>query len=443
MIRLLNLRKVISFTYICLCIFGFMFQVNEVSIKYFKYITVSKIEIVRSDIIQTPSLVTCMRYGDILNRSKARTFGHRNYRVGNLDDIVEEESKLTVRQVFSLTPSAEEILAGCYHRIPNSYHMTNSCRIGIDIRVRKFLMQEFMCYIFTLKELTTYQESLANHAAVFPSVVFDIRLTNAVRTADHMFLFLYVVLQSDQDDLPYRSRDFGRKVIRYGENRDVPLYQGFILYSETQTIELLPPPYDTMCNPSGMYRCLHVCLMNNFVKQFNRMPFSEIIYEPLDLQRLTHNDLNNNETDRQAMMVKESCQQKCQHNSCSSSYTISSVDAFTTGPGRKHPISITFEICTPRKPETIVKHFPMYSFLEFVIHICTCVSLWFGVSMLSFNPTNIDWKEWVDRLKNRRKRRERHQQIPAWILVKPTVDRRKNPLAITRISRRVFSPNER
>src|SRR6266702_4011468 len=100
----LSFSKLVSLTIVLLCMVGFIFQIKEVCIEYFNYTTITKTMINIGSTLSVPSLVVCPKIVDILDRFNASVYGILPHRPILLEELKEEYGKLTVGQIFNLTP---------------------------------------------------------------------------------------------------------------------------------------------------------------------------------------------------------------------------------------------------------------------------------------------------------------------------------------------------
>src|SRR5687767_7294439 len=124
--------KLISVFYWFLCGCGCIFHVSKISWQYFSYSTVTKTTINMPQELPTPDLVMCIRFINIINQTKALEY----YNLSITQPISGEEllamyGKLTINQVFNLTPSVDEILDECFIR-SNTFETVDIFRRSVD-----------------------------------------------------------------------------------------------------------------------------------------------------------------------------------------------------------------------------------------------------------------------------------------------------------------------
>ena len=107
MYSLSTLYTLISIT---ICCTGLLVQVYEVSLKYFKFITDTKVSIGIHTHVDTPSMSVCFRKSDIMKHEKLRdVFGIKLKRPILNYDWLEYERNMTIRNFFQYSPDVNEV----------------------------------------------------------------------------------------------------------------------------------------------------------------------------------------------------------------------------------------------------------------------------------------------------------------------------------------------
>src|SRR4029077_15407918 len=119
--------------------------------------------------------------------------------------LMNDQSRLTIRQIFDLTPSPETVIAECRFRAEqfkmNMRHR-KSCESVLNIS--KFYMQEFICYSVYLKNITSYDPWEILHSLQYSYVVFQYTFTAEMNRAAELRIMVYT------DYLPFMSRDYAQ-----------------------------------------------------------------------------------------------------------------------------------------------------------------------------------------------------------------------------------------
>ena len=111
----MTFKRVSSIVFSLICLLGFMFQVHKVSELYFRFITTSKtvFRILEVDHYQT--MMYCPRLMDLLNITHIE-FGRTQNLTLNLEQVENELSNLTVKDILELTPPENNVIKQCVVR---------------------------------------------------------------------------------------------------------------------------------------------------------------------------------------------------------------------------------------------------------------------------------------------------------------------------------------
>ena len=157
--------------------------------------------------------------------------------------------------------------------------------------------------------------------------------------------------------------------------------------------KLLPIPYDTECieyEPMGFKNandCMAKCLTTKSMVAFNKMPFSVILNDTLQndgQKEVSVNDLMNQTVSRTYVEIEHECVNQCNNPDCEFDISMTTVnyDQFEGD-------SIKFEIGVPKEPLFNLRYYAATSLEEFILYSSSIVSIWFGFSIMSFNPFGV------------------------------------------------------
>ena len=381
--------KVISLIVILSCIAGFIIQIKEICIQYFAYSTATKTTLSMPEILPTPSLVYCPRYNDVLDRRNATAYGILPYQPVSVKDIVGEYGKLTIREIFKLSPSTSEVMDHCVHRKGkiNQIEVIDDKKRCYDIfKVRKYFMQEFICYEFTSTKLKTYEPLLYAHSPMFVSTIYRINIDHVFDNCSYMMFIVYVADNDVKNPMPLTSRFYGAEL-------DLPIHKlkkhrSFLFRVTYQiiNIKLMEAPYDTNCvYQNGVDSCARNCLIAKFL-QLQRVPNSEIIDDPMDLKPFDPAQLDDPLVEEQIVAFRNECKSQCRHPYC--------VDEFT----QTYVVEIAKEsddfrswihVSIPQSHTISIESTPQVDLYQFLIYISSCFGIWFGLSFMSLHPSNL------------------------------------------------------
>lgn len=174
----LKLMTVVS---ILTCLVGCWYQSYVLLDEYFKYHTITKVYADINETIPPEALVLCARYLEVFNFEQYNlfegTFVATN--VSDVDSIIQTQRKLRVSDIFEFTPPANDAVENCLIRHPNTYNFEILKKEECDesIEVQKFYLMEYICYSFTLRNLSDdYKYRHITYAVNYPSVMFGFGL---------------------------------------------------------------------------------------------------------------------------------------------------------------------------------------------------------------------------------------------------------------------------
>lgn len=372
------------------CLIGFLIQTIGVCKMYFEYQTSSSIELRVDDKMNMPSLSLCVRYYDILNRTNHEKYGiHPNWS-GHIG-VEHDQSKLTIRQIFELTPTGNATIDKCHRRSKDMEAMDGLSRKDClkELNITKYFMQENVCYAYTFTTLPTFSHTKVAHSLLWRLMIIEIQLTPFL---DRNWAFVYFMVHFGT---PLFSRNFGRPDII---SKPIP-HDITYRYNE---IHLLEPPYDTLCTKvegQDRDRCFRSCMIDGLGRKLNRFPYSEITSEPIDLQHVTPKELQMRDKRKIIARIDQDCREACKRPNCLAKFAYTTVYSLTTASFNFTSLSLL----APQSASTIIRTNPVYTFLDFFIYICSCFGIWFGLSILSFNPTTM-WEVVRSRMSRQKKR---------------------------------------
>ena len=396
-----------------LALIGFCTQVIQMSILYFEYKTTTQVTLVLHDMIVKHQILMCIRYGDILNRNRFhKDTGRWVKQIIDLDEALEEESSITVRQIFDYTPAAEDTIEACFYRTSTmTFSVSRRYDCNSRYNVTKVFTLEFMCYKFDPIQEVQLETSAATQARYKQYTIFDLTFTQDFETADYIVPIVY------SGKYPYVSRKFSESAIIRSKSETIQGYNWINIFNNDFTIYRLEAPYNTRCirRPYDEYfSCRRHCLVNYFIQHFNKVPVTEFLDHKYDLLPITTNELRNPESSRLVQSFYDNCFKSCHFIPCFQSYTKTSFRTILF-----KNFSFAVSAMTPSEPDIETQSQATMSFVEYFSFITGCFGTWFGLHFLS-----LDSCRWIKN--ERRKQRERRQQTSGstthWIF-RPTGER--------------------
>ena len=366
-------RKLCEIFFFITCISGFLFQLHQVSWVYFRYQTTSKILIHVKEIDDFPSVFFCPAYYYLLNRSD-----YKNYNISSEipNNPLTELSTLTVKQILELTPKTSSIMKSCAIRDDNTSTVAqqNPSECHNFFVIKKFVNGERICYRIGPRNVTKYSVGNAASSLTHVTSVFTITFNPFFGRTKFGFIISY---SSDYKLDPLYSRMFAAKF----KNQRTINESTFCVYGEANEITKLPDPYDTQCMPGHKRQeCYESCLIDRF-SSINRMSWSGFHSKPLHIPLFTPLDYNNKTMARVARKSFHQCHQKCKIRAeCITRFTVTTIYMYSS-------LDFVIDAMIPSRPFTEIAAIPLLTLVEYIIQVGSCFGVWFGLSVVSFNPT--------------------------------------------------------
>lgn len=356
--------KISSATFFVICCGGFLYQVSDMSAKYFWYHVATKTSLELPDRYILHDLDLCF-----------------NYR-----QLVGSETKLTIRNILSKTPDSNDLIDACKIKLPNSYRIEEYKKENCykTFNVTKYVVHSDICYAVKYSNRShefhyeAITNSIDNSRTVFMILLPKssiLRIATTVRP----------VIYGHGIGHPYLSMTLATG-FWFGDNGyENSFWSDYMMY---RTI-YLPHPYETQCRDYGQNDCIHNCLRRLSVSEFGEVPYSLMTEEPYDLIQVNLSDPYKDMTMRRFYM--HCSKVECRSKSCSFSYILISI-IISTYSFKFHSSthnSTSFLVSSLSCPDTYVYSVPALLFNEYVIFVMSCAGSWLGVSMLGLNP--ITW----------------------------------------------------
>lgn len=370
-------------------VIGFTAQTVMIAIQYFSFLTKTHVSMEVQQFIPKYGISLCIRYADILDKERlSNETGLRFDAPHTLTDAIQNEGKLTVRQIFEYTPAADSAIDRCHFRSdPWLLTEKNGRDCDSEFRVDKFLMPEFMCYHIIQQQDRRLNTQAATRSTFHQNVIFNLYLSKAFADADNFNLIISVadrpIETTRVTNLPDLSCDHSPIISVRDQVTHKRLFNNIHLTPSYVTVKLLPAPYDTACinvRGSQVARCRRDCLARK-LRPFNRLPRREILTEAVDMITITTADMKNASVGPRIRTIEQTCRNRCNVKLCSEKYTITSYRLL----GSLHK-SFKMTLMVATDPRTIVETEASMSFVDFFCFASGCCCTWFGVSFSSLKP---------------------------------------------------------
>lgn len=376
---------------ILLCSIGLLEQVRYVSHRYFEYRTKTIIGIIISGEASFPIVSICFRYHDVLNRTKFKEYYNISLikfnEPGYQSHLIFNQTKyLTISELFDLTPSENMTLKpsmGCNIRYPERFLMdmvdTPECYKSFNIR--KYLMRQNVCYMFTPKigkgTLPIYEYALTpGYTGQMYKLHFDTETFNDIDSAS-------VVIHSNNSsfiqDTAYASNI--EMKLRYLPTTSI-FHQKFMRIR-------LPLPYNTKCRnpPSESTSNFDHWFRLIDKKSMEALNISVSFYPTFDstlnIRKIINYKIFYNETLRKKLLNVIKSTPKY-FSTCKSTNFITRTQFFNDN-------GSSFAIHWTRDAKMRTIYSPEQDLLDYVVYVCSCIGIWFGLSSFSMLDTVINW----------------------------------------------------
>ena len=376
----MNLKRISSRVFSLICFVGFVLQVQQVSQLYFGFETTSRTVFQIRDVDDYQSIMLCTRFMDLLDRRNLGEYGILPEKPKTLTDHRLDVSKLTIKNILELTPSESSTIENCIVRQGQLSTDVEMSRIECHkfFKVMKSVNGERICYTFMPRSSANYSVGDVASSQTYISIVYHLYLSSIISKSLYAFFISSFIDESIEDLLD--SRPFQANVYNIKSFNK----SWFAVYGESIEIYRLPPPHDTRCTPGhDRERCYEDCLSDK-LKIIDKVPWSGFHRKKLDMKVLTAIDLKNETISNFTGKWFKECHSLCKlKTECYTRFSRTTVEEFE---------SPDFGIASmvPSQPHMSLSAVAFLNLIEYIIQIGSCFGMWFGLSIISFNP--IKWK---------------------------------------------------
>ena len=384
-------KKLFSVFFVLCCLAGFLYQAIEISIDYFSYKTTSKVFLYTDKKHSNPSIILCTRYTDILNRSRHHEYGIHPFRSDRKSMWGDDMSKLTIKDIFDLTPDPKEVIHGCQYRHHDhdltTYNVSSCYNL---FRIQKYHEGRFICYQFrTTKQKDDFDCGAIARSFYSPRELYSITLKPLFLQSNLIQLITFIPY-ADPKDLPIVSRRFYTFKMRWtGNDNEYNSSKAnyFLISGDTYSMWRQRKPYDTQCtdidaNVTGDIVFFQAeCNIKAF-KHYNLLPHNEINLNPSPLKHMSFEMMKNLSLIEDIKERKDNCSKKCTVIPCREWYSVT----VTQSEPKLMNGSMTIASYCSNRPITSLHFIPRINLAEYLVFLGSCLGIWFGFSFLSFNP---------------------------------------------------------
>ena len=167
----------------------------------------------------------------------------------------------------------------------------------------------------------------------------------------------------------------------------------------------LPSPYDTKCIESfDQDDCNSQCLKQELGSELNRVPFSVFVDNKYqNLKQINPEDMSNERLTNLLWQLEQKCWEKCTFTPC---FQIVSFTDLINYYNSRDKARLKIISMVPKRPTLIISSIPATTKTDFLLYICNCFGIWFGLSFMTCDPYFI----WIKVTKLRKRIKEYSMQ---------------------------------
>ena len=373
-----KIHLTISLLFITGCIIGFLIHINIAAVDYFEFKTSSALTFESNDTLRYPSALVCFNFH--FDEKNGLSFDSNNG----------EENALhpTVKQIFDLTPAPQNFITSCSLNddLNASLVLTSKEKCLNFLSIKKAVSGSSVCYQVVPQTGLYYIWARFAVRLRQSNEIYGIYLNESFNNADFITITYYHSGDIEGKNMPIYSRHYSKRFISK-PGLDKTSFHNFLgVYAEHHHYLGQPPPYYPACDDrNNSHECLRKCLLESYIP-LRRVPNSELIYEASHFKTLQFKDMEKNITlNRLFTNIGAGCRAKCSRLPCD--FRVS----FTEGQDFSVPNFSQFLVrfFTPTAPELIITIVPWKSLQDFLLYLSNCIGIWFGISVLSLNPSNL------------------------------------------------------
>lgn len=370
---------------ILFCSVGCFYSVWLLSTSYFSYEQSTNIVIQVEKKIKMTALSVCLYYPSVLRHSDAKYSDFRKFDPLHIRDT---ENKLTLEDIFGMTPRAEDVLSKCSYRVPEEMDLFKGGRERCNkyFEVRKYFTVQYICYRFTPKTTADVDFSFLSirYSLIHPGLFYQVSMEKS------LFENASILQPSTYNWNGYPKSRFSTVIKNAPKNlmnKENKTLSHFYLSYYMIHNELLPPPFATKCinySQKSPYLeksdCWDHCMRNLTIRNLNKLPFATVTKEDMPLKLVSSSDFENSTFETLYRSFETICARSmCDKNDCTQlMYVTTFIRREWTSDG------LVFTVNTPLSPHLVTIFEPKWELFNFLIDVFNCFSDWFGISFMDF-----------------------------------------------------------
>ena len=397
-----------------LCCFGCVVHTVIVGRSYFNYPTVSSTSIFLPEMFNPRPITACLRFNDFIDLERINKDLGTNYTRKTVYQNDFDQYKMTIAQIFNYTRDINDVIQSLWFKDAKrgwSDTITGSKIMDI-VDITKYAQGEYICYKISLKEVEAmdYLEgSLINEEE---QLLSEIKFSGAVSEVSVVKFML--THKSHISSQAFMSTKKLRREFYMEGNCSKAKFNFFYISEHSIELSSLPKPFLADCRDYtviGFYdrsHCVDECIANATLQTFEKVSLFTPVTKPNDRLSFYLHDLKQNETDQQFRKIRQDCQFKhCKNPDCNQTITVTDQIPDST---RAHERQFVVWHHLSPKVSFKVTLSPEFCEISFVLYLMSIVSTWLGLSVLSFDPSNLfgvkkKYVAWTRKESERQKKR--------------------------------------
>lgn len=374
-----RIRLILSSFFIVCCFIGFVIHVSLTALDYFEYKTSSEMSLDQRDTLRYPSLLICFKYYYDPNGSLtyyAHAGSEKNLRLPN------------VKTLLDLSPDTFDFVTHCALNDESTSSLNinpkNECLSWFS--VSKAVAGSRICYQIVPAAGLYYSWSKVTSRLRQSNEIYGLRLNKSFSDADVVSVTYFYTPDSHLTKIPVYERHYSKRfVLKHGV--EGAIRENFIgVYAEQHHYFGLPPPYNPGCDERiEASTCLRECFLIRHLP-LQRVPYSELIFQASELKVLHYKDMEENATfNRMLMSLAADCRKKCMRLPCNFKVSFTEGQDFLV----PHIHQFMVHLFAPTSPELVITTVPWELLQDFLLYLSNCLGIWFGISVLSLNPSRL------------------------------------------------------
>ena len=375
------------------CLFGCVVHTVIVSKNYFEYPTVSSTSVFLPEMFTPRPITACLYFNDLvdlhrLNKDLGTKYQKESYYHGR-----DNQHKLTIAQMFNYTVDINRVLQSVWFKNAKrewSYPITGSKILDV-VNITKYAQGEYICYKIALKKAEAMDYSEGAVINEEEQLLSEIRFSDAVSNVGVVKFML--THKSHISSQAFMSTKKLWRQLYTEKGKQLARFNYFYISEHSIELSSLPKPFHADCRDYtkiGFHdrsHCIDECLANATLKIFGKVSLFTPVTKPSHHMSFHVRALWPNETDQQFRKIRQDCQFKhCKNPDCNQTLTVIDQTPDTTiFHERKF---VVWHYLSPKVSFKVTLS-PEFSEISFVLYLMSIISTWLGLSMLSFDPSNL------------------------------------------------------